>query len=231
MAKNTKDAREETVAEMLLLGLLGRLIYQYPVKEQRAWFQSLIESEAFTETPIPARPGDMSAGLALLQGWAKAGITDEVYSDMQADHLRLFIGAGKVIAPPWESVFFSEARQTFQEQTLQVRNWYRRFGLEPEKIYHEPDDHIGLELTFLAHLANQAVLALESGDQKKFGELIEARKQFLSEHVLKWAFAWCELVAQNARTDFYKGIALLTRGTLAYLAENYELPVNTEVVG
>lgn len=229
-ARLAKKDREYLLGEALLIGLLGRIIYQYPEKEQRSWFQSLIDSEAFAEPPIEARPGDMAEGLELLQRWTRDGITDEIYSEMQADFLRLFIGAEKVIAPPWESVFFNQARQTFQEQTLQVRNWYRRFDLEPEKIYHEPDDHIGLELTFLAHLANQALLALEHGNKVKFDDLIEARKQFLSEHLLKWAFAWCDLVTKNAHTDFYRGIAQLTRGTLTHLAEHYELQITNEVV-
>jgi TorA maturation chaperone TorD len=230
-ARFTKKDREYLLGETLLIGLIGRIIYQYPESEQRAWFQSLIDSGAFAETPIATKPGDMAAGLDLLQKWSHAGITDEIYSEMQSDHLRLFIGAGKIIAPPWESAFCNEARLTFQEQTLQVRNWYRRFGLEPEKIYHEPDDHIGLELTFMAHLANQALLAIDKGDKVKFDELIEARKQFLNEHLLKWAFAWCDLVTKNARTDFYKGMALLTRGTIAHLAEHYELQFTNEVVG
>src|SRR3972149_6655669 len=157
MKTNRVDiSREDLIGESLLLSLLGRVLYQYPDGEQRAWFQSLIDSDAFMEAPFAEDHQDVITGLEFLQAWRKRGLTDETFLDLQEDYSRLFIGPGKVIAPPWESVFFNEARQTFQEQTLQVRNWYRRFGLEPEKIYHEPDDHIGLELTFLAHLANQA---------------------------------------------------------------------------
>ncbi len=230
MPNSTYPDRDVLLGETLLFGLLGKILYQYPGKEERAWLQSLIDSEAFSELPITASSGDITAGLGLLQKWSQGGLTDTTFTEMQGDYLRLFIGPGKVIAPPWESVFFNEARQTFQEQTLQVRNWYRRFELEPEKIYHEPDDHIGLELTFVAHLANQALLALDAGDQAKSKTLIEARKEFLVEHLLKWAFAWCELVTKSARTDFYKGIALLTRGSLEHLAQQYSQPVPTQEV-
>lgn len=229
--KVSKKAREELLGETLLLGLLGKILYQYPEKDQRVWFQSLIDSEAFAEPPVKSTAVEMEEGLRLLQQWSQGGLTDKTFTEMQGDYLRLFIGPGKVIAPPWESVFFSEARQTFQEQTLQVRTWYRRYGLELENIYHEPDDHVGLELTFVANLGNQALLSLEIGDKDKFDSLIEARKQFLSEHLLKWVFAWCDMVTKNARTDFYMGLALLTRGSLAHLAEHYELQVTNEVVG
>ena len=225
---NPRVQEEDLIGETLLLGLLGRVLYQYPENEQRTWFQSLIDTEAFSETPFAADQEDVIAGVALLQTWSKAGLTDVVYQDMQADYLRLFIGAGKVIAPPWESVFFSDARQTFQERTLQVRSWYRRFGLEPEKLYHEPDDHIGLEMTFLAHLGSQALQAIESDDQEKLGALLEARQDFLGEHLLKWGAAWCDLVIEHAHTDFYHGVARLTRGAFSAIAQQSKLPALQE---
>jgi TorA maturation chaperone TorD len=230
MPDSTIPDREALLGETLLFGLLGKILYQYPENEQRAWFQSLIDSEAFSELPVTANSEDITAGLELLQKWSQAGLTDEIFKDMQGDYLRLFIGPDKVIAAPWESVFFNESRQTFQEQTLQVRTWYRRFELEPEKIYHEPDDHIGLELTFVAHLANQALLALDAGDQLKAETLITACNEFLADHLLKWAFAWCDLVTKNAHTDFYKGIALLTSGSLKHLSQKYDQPVPAQAV-
>jgi len=165
-----------------------------------------------------------------LQAWRKRGLTDETFLDLQEDYSRLFIGPGKVIAPPWESVFFNESRQTFQEQTLQVRSWYRRYGVEPEKLFREPDDHIGLEINFLVHLLGLANQALDKKDQSEFDTLIDARRLFLSEHPLKWAFSWCSLVIEHARTDFYKGMAYLTRGALLAIAQNYALIVPAEAV-
>lgn len=229
---NSKQQREQYLGETLLLGLLGRLIYQYPDREQRDWFQALTEPDTFSEAPLETDQKDIIAGLELLQTWATQGLQDDTYLEMQADFTRLFIGVGKVIAAPWESVYFNEDRLTFEEETLQVRQWFRRFGLEAEKLFNEPDDHIGLELTFLANLTSQALEALDGDDTEKFDSLIQARNEFLTEHLLKWGFRWCDLVTENARTDFYKGIGLLTRGTLSYLAETNDLVVNRdEVVG
>lgn len=229
---NSREQHEQYLGEMLLLGLLGRLIYQYPDREQREWFQELTEPDTFLEAPLYTDQQDIADGLELLQAWASQGLDDDTYLEMQADFTRLFIGVGKVIAAPWESVYFNEDRLTFEEETLQVRQWFRRFGLEAEKLFNEPDDHIGLELTFLANLTSQALEALDGEDTEKFGSLIQARNEFLTEHLLKWGFRWCDLVTENARTDFYKGIGLLTRGTLHYLAATYELPIDqSEVVG
>lgn len=228
-SSQVKTQIEELTGEMLLLSLLGKIAYTYPEEEQREWLQALIESEAFSEAPLAANQEDLVAGLDLLNQWCKAGLDDKAFKELQADYLNLFVGPDKVIAAPYESVYFNDGRQTFQEQTLQVRSWYRRYGLEPEQLYHEPDDHIGLELIFVAQLTGQALQAHDEGKEQDFSALLEARQQFLSEHPLKWGFAWCDLVKANAQTDFYKGLGYLTRGALLSLAQQYELQAANEV--
>jgi TorA maturation chaperone TorD len=100
-----------------------------------------------------------------------------------------------------------------------VRGWYSRFGLEVVKLHQEPDDHIGLELEFLAHLAKLGMQAIETGNSKRFDELLDAQRKFLTEHLLKWSPIWYGLVMQHARTEFYRGIAQLVSGSLIELAE------------
>ncbi|MBI4785625.1 MAG: molecular chaperone TorD family protein [Chloroflexi bacterium] len=204
--------------EMLTFGLLGKAFYTYP---ERPWVRALVDEDVFAEAPFAAEQPDVIAALGLLQAWSQAhknGISDEAFDNLRADYTRLFIGPGKVLTPPWESVQFSEERLTFQEQTLQVRGWYQRFGLAAEKLYAEPDDHIGLELEFVAQLARLGLAALEENDQTKFKQLLDGQRGFLSEHLLKWGPAWCSQVADQAQTDFYRGIALLTRGALAEIS-------------
>ncbi len=234
MESNTSESQdsweERLMGEVLLLGFLSKAIQSYP---EREWLQSLNDEEMFMETPWGNQSGDITTGLSLLQSWSKKNqkeISEDSLQDLKSDYTRLFIGMGKVLAPPWESVYFSEERLVFQEQTLQVRNWYRRFGLESESIYKEPDDHIGLEMSFVSYLSSLALKALEEGDDQKYLELIEAQHQFLSEHLLKWGPYWCGLVLENCRTDFYKGLAYLTRGALLSLAAQFDIPTSKEVI-
>jgi TorA maturation chaperone TorD len=140
----------------------------------------------------------------------------------------LFIGLGEGFAAPWESVYFSMDRLTFQEQTIEVRNWYRRFGLEAEKINNEPDDHFGLELLFLSHLAALGLQALHEQDQASFEELWSAQRDFTQQHLGAWALPWCNLVEANARTDFYKGLATLARGALSELSELLDIKLTKD---
>lgn len=215
--------------ETLVASLLSKVLYAYP---EKAWLQSLADEDVFTEAPLGNPQPDVQRGLALLQGWARTergGMSSETFDALRADYTRLLLGAGKVLAPPWESVYFSEDRLVFQEQTLQVRAWYLRFGLEAENRHQEPDDHIGLQLAFVAHLARQALIALDNGDQTKFEYTLAAQREFLSKHLLRWASQWCKLVQSHAHTDFFRGIALLTKGILAEIVAVLQIEAISEV--
>ena len=111
----------------------------------------------------------------------------------EQDYLRLFVGLGTPLAPPWESAWASDARLMFQRETLDVRYWYRSAGLEIAALHHEPDDHIGLELEFIG-------LLLERGDA-------ETAVAFARAHPLAWADRWLRAVRDNSRDSFYQKLA------------------------
>jgi TorA maturation chaperone TorD len=208
----------QLMGEMLLCGLLSELVYQPP---SEARLQSLYAEGVFTESPLGDDAEDIRAGLARLQAWGREhwdADPAQALADLQADYLRLFVGLGKVLAPPWESVYFSDEQQLFQEQTLQVRAWYRKYGLQIEHLHNEPDDHIGMELGFLAHLAQFALQALAQDDLATVDTVLKDQSTFLTEHLMVWSPRWSLLVEQHASTDFYRGLALLVRGALAEVA-------------
>lgn len=211
-------------AEALVTGVLSKALYGYP---DRAWLQWLAEADLFTESPLGDAEPDVQQGLALLQGWTESvghTVTSETYDALSVDYTRLFIGPDRVLAPLWESVYFNDERMVFKEQTMQVRAWYKRFGLAVSDLNHEPDDHLGLELAFLAHLARQALAAIEQQDSAGYERIVAGQRAFLAEHPLKWVRAWCELVTQHAHTDFFRGIALFTQGSLLQIKQTLEPP-------
>ena len=109
------------------------------------------------------------------------------------DNVRLFVGLGTPLAPPWESTWASDARLLFQRETLDVRYWYRSAGLQPAQLHREPDDHIGLELEFIG-------LLLERG-------MDGAAVSFACEHPRAWAGRWADAVREHARDAFYPQLA------------------------
>ena len=135
---------------------------------------------------------------------------------LNSDYTQLFIGPGHLPAPPWESVYRTEERLTFGEHTLEVREWYLRHGLEFVLKNTEPDDHIGLEMEFMAFLVGAERQALEEGDLPHATELAREQLAFLEEHLLKWSKAFTDDVIAHAQTPYYQGIAQLTQSFLAW---------------
>ncbi len=216
----------QLTGEMLLLGLLGKILYEIPARE---WLQPLVDDEVFTESPFAETQPDVTGGLALLEKWSQAyqqdSYPDSMLKELQVDYTNLFTGMRKFPVAPWESVYFNEERLVFQEQTMDVRAWYRRYGLEVINLKKEPDDHIGLELTFVAHLARLGLAALEAGDEPEFAALLAAQRDFLAKHLFLWVPLWCGQILEFARTDFYRGLALVIRGALAELSRILQTPL------
>ncbi len=220
---------EILTGEVLLFGLLGKILYMYP---EESWLQPLFEDAIFEEAPFAGEHPDVIAGLALLATLAKEyqRDTNGIISDLKVDYTRLFDHTDRIPVAPWESVYLNKDNLLFQEETLEVRSWYYSYGLEITNKYKEPDDHIGLELAFLAHLASLSLSTFNEGDESKFEEMLSAQRRFLSAHPLRWIPTWCNLVEKHAHTDFYRGVALILRGALIKIAEILDLEIPKRLV-
>ncbi|WP_176489688.1 TorD/DmsD family molecular chaperone [Mobilicoccus massiliensis] len=139
------------------------------------------------------------------------------HARIRADHTALFVGPGAMKAAPYESVHTSREGLLFEPETLDVRGWYRHYGLSAPRLGREPDDHVGLELEFVATLAGWAAEADDEGDRASASVFADGIRGFVTAHLLSWGPPFCDLVATQAGTDFYRGVAELTRGFLTAL--------------
>lgn len=137
------------------------------------------------------------------------------------DHQALFVGPGPLLAPPYESVYLSREHLLFEEQTLQVREAYRAFGLVAPALNREPDDHIGLELHFLAEVCLRSLDALDAGDDDRLDATLAAHQAFLTDHLLVWGPDCLGRIREHATTDYFRGVALLTSGLLDQARETF----------
>jgi len=174
---------------------------------EAAFLRTLAEEGLMTEWPLDTAVEDAQTGLRLMEVFF-AGWTESQLPELEADFNRLFVGPGRPLAPPWESYYLDADHLLFQEQTLAVRRAYREFGLEVPQTGGEPDDSLGLELTFVAELCR---MALEDGAPD---EDLPAIRQFLSSHLLRWAPQCLRLVIAGARLDYYRAAAFLALGCL-----------------
>jgi TorA maturation chaperone TorD len=216
----------QLTGEVLLFNLLGKLLYEVPTREL---LQPLIDNDVFTEAPFAETQPDVIAGLPMLAKWCRTYQQESgengILKELQVDYTNLFTGIGKLPVAPWESVYFNDERLVFQTQTMDVRAWYHRYGLEVLNLHQEPDDHIGLELMFVAHLAQLGLAALEAENDLEFEQVLAAQRGFLSKHLFLWVPLWCKQMLEYARTDFYRGLALVIRGALFELGRILEIPM------
>jgi TorA maturation chaperone TorD len=176
----------------------------------------LAGTDAFDQWLLDPEEPDTRAGLERLRRFRAAwdGSAPDRLGD---DYNRLFVGPGRLPAPPWESAWRGPERLLFGPHTLAVRDWYARFGLEAPQAGREPDDHLGLEFLFMAHLCD-----LAAGDWPASAAAWEAAAGFLDQHLLRWAPDCLAGLAAAAGTDYYQGVALLGLGSLAQARAHWD---------
>jgi TorA maturation chaperone TorD len=140
------------------------------------------------------------------------------------DHQRLFVGPGPLLAPPYESVHTTRERLLFDVPTLEVRAAYRAFGRVAPAVGREPDDHLGLELDFVAHLCGRALDAVDADDELALDTTLAALQAFHTDHLGRWGANCLRLVEEHAATPFYRGVALLGLGVLAEAGDLLRVP-------
>lgn len=200
--------------QMLVCGLLAKALYGAP---DRAWLDMLAEKQVFHTIPFAGTAADFEKARQQLQAWsdsAQGGLDDDAFACLHDDYMRLFIGPGPLLAPPWESVYRNKDGAVFQRETISVKNWYLRFGLALATEYNEPADHIGLQFGFLAYLCERTIAASGMSDGGEVKRLIHAQQGFIGQHIAPWAAKWADDAWAGARTDFYRGVALLVRATV-----------------
>lgn len=160
----------------------------------------------------PARPSPESRdGIAQLLQSGQAG---EDALDVRRDYTQLFVGPERMTAPPYESVHRSKDKLVFEQETFVVRAAYAEFDLAAPRLNQEPDDHIGLEMGFVAELCVRGLDALDSEDDPALLRVLTRIGAFLDDHLLVWGPQCLTLVVQEATTSFYRGVGSLGLGIL-----------------
>ena len=136
-----------------------------------------------------------------------------VSGDEEYDFTRLFIGPGRLPAPPYGSAYCSTERLLMQEETLAVRRYYQRYGLASKMEGSQPDDFLPVELEFLVYLLTMAGRHLELGG-KAWKTTLNAYGRFHQRHLLPWIEPFAKDIALHASTNLLKGIGMVLAATL-----------------
>ena len=128
---------------------------------------------------------------------------------VKSEYMRLFVGPGRLIAPPWESVYLGDEAMLFQDSTLKVRETYRAFGLQAEAGPRVPDDSLALELAFMSALAERSLHAFQGGNRESLRQNLDGSGKFLREHLLQWVPALLERMTASPTDALYPQLCLI----------------------
>ncbi|MFV0322014.1 MAG: molecular chaperone [Alphaproteobacteria bacterium] len=129
--------------------------------------------------------------------------------EIAVDHAQLFTGPGDLKAAPWASIYVSEDKQVFGDETIAVREYYEKYQHKTPNPFREPEDHIGLEFQFIGMLLMHLNQAL---DNETYAYIMTDTQNFIAYHFIPWAPDCLMDVKNNAQTEFYQAI-----GGLAFL--------------
>jgi len=166
----------------------------------------------------PVEPSDdIERGLGMLCGEVRKNQDrlSRYQEERGVEFARLFLGPQHPAAVPYASFYLSETRQLMTEITIQVRGYYLDAGMTVTGLHRVPDDHIALELEFMAYLADESVRNLENANAEAASAAVARLEVFYHEHLTKWLPLFADRVQEGAESGFYLGTALALKGVAA----------------
>lgn len=207
----------QLLPERVELYHLLHALYTFPLTE--TVLDIVFQLQVAPESPLAAGLQQMQASLRA--SGQPAATRDELNIEMT----RLLEGPGLTPAPPYASYYLNN-KLLMGPPAVAARHTYLQWRVVPTGETRLPDDHLALELGFMAHLAQLAVEGDETALTASWG--------FLRRHLLPWLPRFCDTLARASRVPFFAGLAHLTQAAvqadLAWL-EQVRAEILTATIG
>lgn len=194
---------------VMMLYFAGTMVMFDPSREciYDFWTKGILK-----QLPVKSSNSDFIKAAGLLRD--SADKTDGKYENMRNDYMHLFSGAGveQPAAPPFASVYLDPEKLIAGQNTLDIRNIYKKYNWEPKAGKTIPDDHLGNEILFLTYLLE---LYIKNKDKELHAKLSSEIHEYIERHLLTWIPQWSNDVQKHATTLGYKGIAMLVLASLS----------------
>ena len=169
--------------------------------------------EAWELMEIPSDP-DVQAGKILLRTFfsgLRQSNLDGVIEQLAREYASLFLGVGPKTVSLCESVYRSASGLLYQSPLLEVQQSYRETGMAKSDRYHEPDDHIAVELSYMARLCEMTQEAARA-EREQALRYLRLQQAFLEAHLLRWIPLFSQHLIAAASSGFYRAMAHLLKG-------------------
>jgi TorA maturation chaperone TorD len=222
MAKSQRPVLEtlQTLAKIRrdFYGLLSSAYIRLPEKAilELKW-EPAVELLRYPQKGSEEAFAEIQNGLNLVKSYgSKKGRSDEeTLKNISKDWTRLFRGVVRDgVLPPYESLYRPERLQ--RKPAQEINRLFSEMGVQVPEEWHQPSDYIGVELDFMRFLCEKEMRLRDDGEPNTLREAVEAENSFLEEHLALWVPIFCKKMFQQAHEDYYRGVARLTAGLVAY---------------
>jgi len=133
---------------------------------------------------------------------------EAMITDLAKSYASLFLGVGEHTIGLCESIYKSEQGLLFQSSHFEVQEAYQEIGMAKSDEFHEPADHIAVELIYMAQLCRFIEESIVKGDGQA-AHYLKLQKTFCMEHLLSWVPDFTQKVVEDARSSFFSAMAHL----------------------
>lgn len=143
-----------------------------------------------------------------------------VLKDLAKDYAFLFLGVGRENVSLCESAYRSQRGLLFQGAYFEIMEEYRKVGLTKRENFHEPEDHLSIELVYMANLCHWSISSIEKRKKKEIEQYYSWQRSFLHDHLMQWIPSFAKGLLETSPSKFYKALAYLLKG---YIKMDYDL--------
>jgi TorA maturation chaperone TorD len=185
------------------------------------WFVSPPNPDKLASLPkadAAATNQPMDAGDIAWQALVDAASRPPSMDALGVEFTRLVRGIQEGLGPPppFESVW--RENRLIGESTVAVIDAYAKAGFADIAPEAGPQDHISVELKFIALLALREAEAWQANDAATARQRLIQQHDFLNAHLAAWAPRWADAIIQQAREPLFAALAGLVKAGLGQAA-------------
>ncbi|AWB46299.1 hypothetical protein DCC85_20450 [Paenibacillus sp. CAA11] len=188
-------------------GWVYQLLVDFLVRPPRLSLIARYRSYADRKGLIPSSSGGQQLA-AYFEGLEKEELQAACTREQQ-EYQRLFVGSDPKL--PLSEALVRERAEGIDAFRIRadISEFYSGCAISFNKLNGERDDHIALELEFMAVMADRTLCA--EGLPESRLRHIELQAAFMESHLMKWAVKFADELYAATNSPMYRGLAMLLK--------------------